>query len=105
MTGSDEKAHRPLTEILESVMKLKVDKIINVSGVTKGGHFLDTQGFIAHNDRVIVLSPLTGSQILTRRAAHGRWKRTLQMVIPVSAVVSKICAAWATITNHAYIRK
>ena len=37
-------------------MKLKVDKIINVSGVTKGGHFLDTQGFIAHNDRVIVLS-------------------------------------------------
>jgi hypothetical protein len=36
VTGSDEKAHKPLTEILETAMKLKVDKLIDESGVTKG---------------------------------------------------------------------
>jgi hypothetical protein len=37
-------------------MGLDLDCHIDVSGLTKGGHFLDTQGFIAHNDKHIVLS-------------------------------------------------
>jgi predicted lipase len=37
-------------------MNLTVDTIIDISGVTPGGHPLDTQGYIAHNDEVIVLA-------------------------------------------------
>lgn len=87
MTGCKETAYKPLTEILQG-MNLKLDKIIDISGVTKGaykftsqkmrkgrrhsedgsnattfvftcekgGHFLDTQGYIAHNDTTIVLA-------------------------------------------------
>lgn len=56
VTGSEEQAHKPLTMILNQDMGLHVDCIIDISGITKGGHFLDTQGFIAHNSEVIVLS-------------------------------------------------
>lgn len=56
ITGSEEEAHKPLTHILNTHMNLDVDAIIDVSGVTPGGHPLDTQGYIAHNDDVIVLA-------------------------------------------------
>ena len=56
ITGSEEEAHKPLTHILSTHMDLAVDTIIDVSGVTPGGHPLDTQGYIAHNDEVIVLA-------------------------------------------------
>ena len=36
VTGSKETAYKPLTEILEGQMNLKIDKIIDISGVTKG---------------------------------------------------------------------
>jgi hypothetical protein len=56
VTGSEEQAHKPLTTILNQDMGLQLDCMIDISGITKGGHFLDTQGFIAHNSEVIVLS-------------------------------------------------
>jgi hypothetical protein len=56
ITGSEEEAHKPLTYLLKQHLNLKCDTIIDISGLTKGGHFLDTQGYIAHNDDVIVLS-------------------------------------------------
>ena len=56
ITGSEEEAHKPLTHILSTHTDLAVDTIIDVSGVTPGGHPLDTQGYIAHNDEVIVLA-------------------------------------------------
>ena len=56
ITGSEEEAHKPLSHILSTHMDLAIDTIINVSGVTPGGHPLDTQGYIAHNDEVIVLA-------------------------------------------------
>ena len=54
--GSNEKAHAPLTDILRDCYQLTLDHHINISGVSTAGHALDTQGFIAHNDDVIVLS-------------------------------------------------
>mmetsp|Transcript_16633 Transcript_16633/g.25125 ORF Transcript_16633/g.25125 Transcript_16633/m.25125 type:complete len:472 (-) Transcript_16633:222-1637(-) len=56
ITGSKEEAHKPLTYLLKEYMELETDCIIDESGVTKGGHFLDTQGYIAHNDEMIVLA-------------------------------------------------
>jgi predicted lipase len=56
ITGSEDQAHKPLSEILSEDMHLTLDHIIDISGVTKGGHFLDTQGYIAHSDDRIVLS-------------------------------------------------
>jgi hypothetical protein len=40
VTGSEEKAHKPLTEILEEGMKLKLDHTIDVSGMTIGTYQL-----------------------------------------------------------------
>lgn len=56
ITGSKEEAHKPLSTILSKHMNLTCDEIIDVNGVTPGGHPLDTQGYIAHNDEVIVLA-------------------------------------------------
>ena len=56
ITGSTEEAHKPLTEILHSHFNLTCDEIIDISKMTKGGHAIDTQGYIAHNDEMIVLS-------------------------------------------------
>lgn len=57
ITGSKERAHLPLREILDEDMGgLILDSTIDVSGVTKGGHFLDTQGYIAHNNDVVVVA-------------------------------------------------
>jgi hypothetical protein len=57
ITGSEEQAHKPLETILDEDMDgLVLDWEIDVSGITKGGHFLDTQGYIAHNDEYIVLA-------------------------------------------------
>jgi hypothetical protein len=57
ITGSTERAHLPLSVILrDHILQLKLDKMIDVSGITADGHFLDTQGYIAHNDEIIVLS-------------------------------------------------
>lgn len=55
ITGSEQEAHRPLTHILEKYFMLTCDTIIDVKGLS-GGHFHDTQGYIAHNDEIIVLS-------------------------------------------------
>ena len=56
ITGSEEAAHQPLTQILKEHMDLTCDHIIDISGFSSAGHALDTQGYIAHNDKVIVLS-------------------------------------------------
>jgi hypothetical protein len=56
IVGSEEEAHKPLTYLLKEHLDLECDKIIDISGLTKGGHFLDTQGYIAHNDEAIVLA-------------------------------------------------
>jgi hypothetical protein len=56
ITGSSEDAHKTLTEILDKHFDLQLDTHIDVCGLTKGGHFLDTQGYIAHNDTMIVLA-------------------------------------------------
>jgi Lipase (class 3) len=56
ITGSEKRAHRPLTQILKEDQGLEVDKIINISKVTPGGQLIDTQGYIAHNESTIVLA-------------------------------------------------
>ena len=55
ITGSKEEAHKSLTHILEKHFSLKIDKFINLSG-WHGGHAIDTQGYIAHNDDIIVVA-------------------------------------------------
>ena len=55
ITGSVEEAHKPLSHILQQHFDLKVDTIINLTGWA-GRHPIDTQGFIAHNDDIIVVS-------------------------------------------------
>jgi hypothetical protein len=56
IVGSEEEAHKPLTHLLKEHLDLECDEIIDISGVSKGGHFLDTQGYIAHNDEAVVLA-------------------------------------------------
>lgn len=56
ITGSEERAHQPLEEILDKDFGLNLDFEIDISGITKGGQFLDTQGYIAHNEETIVLA-------------------------------------------------
>lgn len=57
ITGSEEQSHEPLSTILLQDMNgLILDCELDVSGITKGGNFLDTQGYIAHNDEIIVIS-------------------------------------------------
>jgi hypothetical protein len=55
ITGSEEEAHEPLSKILSTHFDLKVDKFIDISGFA-GRFFLDTQGYIAHNNETIVLA-------------------------------------------------
>lgn len=55
ITGSEEEAHKPLTTILSTHFDLTLDTIIDVSGFA-GRFVLDTQGYIAHNDEIIVLA-------------------------------------------------
>jgi Lipase (class 3) len=57
ITGSEDQAHQPLTTILKQDLDgLELDCLLDVRGITKGGQFLDTQGYIAHNDNHIVVS-------------------------------------------------
>lgn len=57
ISGSEEEAHKPLTYLLDKYMNgLQLDCHIDRSGMTPGGHFLDTQGYIAHNDDTIVIA-------------------------------------------------
>jgi hypothetical protein len=58
MMGSTEKAHLPLTAILQcDVFQLHtLDQIFDITGHTKAGHALDTQKYIAHSDDTIVLA-------------------------------------------------
>mmetsp|Transcript_48121 Transcript_48121/g.71725 ORF Transcript_48121/g.71725 Transcript_48121/m.71725 type:complete len:480 (-) Transcript_48121:226-1665(-) len=56
ITGSEEEAVKPLTEILKTHFNLETDCLIDESRLSKAGHFLDTQGYIAHNDDTIVLA-------------------------------------------------
>jgi len=53
---SEEEPYKPLSEILKTHFNLDVDHFIDVSGLSKAGHWLDTQGYIAHNDEMIVLA-------------------------------------------------
>ncbi|KAL3917450.1 MAG: hypothetical protein SGARI_007712 [Bacillariaceae sp.] len=47
ITGSKERAHMPLKDLLyEDMDGLILDCEIDVSGITKGGQFLDTQGYV-----------------------------------------------------------
>jgi len=61
--GNEDEAHKPLSYLLQQLSTteaeesgLQLDCHIDVQGVSPGGHFLDTQGYIAHNDQLIVLS-------------------------------------------------
>ncbi len=57
ITGSEEQSHMPLSIILQQDMNgLLLDCELDIGGITKGGHFLDTQGYIAHNDEMVVVS-------------------------------------------------
>ena len=57
ITGTEEQAHKPLRTILKEDMEgLVLDCELDISGMTKSGHFLDTQGYIAHNDETIVVA-------------------------------------------------
>jgi hypothetical protein len=57
ITGSKEQAHKPLSDILNEDMNgMILDHVIDISGITNGGHFLDTQGYIAHNDDHVALA-------------------------------------------------
>ena len=57
VTVDENQAHKPLSNILNEDMDgLKLLKIIDISGITKGGQFLDTQGYIAYKENTIVLS-------------------------------------------------
>ncbi len=55
LTGSEEEAHKPLSQILDEYYGLVVDAHINESGF-RGTYAIDTQGYIAHNDDIIVVS-------------------------------------------------
>ncbi|KAG7372399.1 lipase class 3 [Nitzschia inconspicua] len=57
ITGSKQRAHLPLKDILyEDMGELILDCEIDVRGITKGGHFLDTQGYVAHNNDYVVVA-------------------------------------------------
>ena len=57
ITGSKERAHLPLRDILlDDMGGLILDCEIDVSGITKGGQFLDTQGYVAHNNDYVVVA-------------------------------------------------
>ena len=57
ITGSQQRAHLPLRDILyEDMDGLILDCEIDVSGITKGGQFLDTQGYVAHNNDYVVVA-------------------------------------------------
>ncbi|KAG7343250.1 hypothetical protein IV203_021195 [Nitzschia inconspicua] len=57
ITGSTQRAHLPLKDILyEDMGELILDCEIDVHGITKGGHFLDTQGYVAHNNDYVVVA-------------------------------------------------
>ena len=56
LTGSPTAAHQPLSHILKDKYSLETDHHINIRGLSPGGRLLDTQGYIAHNDSLIVLA-------------------------------------------------
>ena len=56
LTGSPTAAHQPLSHILKDKYSLETDHHINVRGLSPGGRVLDTQGYIAHNDSLVVLA-------------------------------------------------
>ena len=56
IAGDAEKAHQPLSKTLKEKFNLETDHIISVSGMSPAGHALDTQGYIAHNQEMIVLA-------------------------------------------------
>lgn len=51
----NDEIHKPLSYLLPHYYDLQVDHHIDING-WKGGHVLDTQGYIAHNDTTIVLA-------------------------------------------------
>ena len=56
ITGSKEEAHKPLSSILDRHFGLKLDHHIDISKRAGGFRTVDTQGYIAHDDEIIVVS-------------------------------------------------
>lgn len=56
ITGSVHDAHRPLSEILSEHLGLELDRAFSHTKITAGGHPVDTQGYIAHNETDVVLA-------------------------------------------------
>jgi len=57
ITGATDTAHKPLSEILKTFDGgYTLDKFINERRLSKHGHFVDVQGFIAHDDKDLVLA-------------------------------------------------
>ena len=56
ITGSEEEPFLPLSTLLHQHFGLTVDTMIDESRINKGGHFIDTQGYIAHSDDKIVVA-------------------------------------------------
>jgi hypothetical protein len=55
-TDGGDRCYLPLTQLLQEHFHLTLDGHIDHSGMTKAGHALDTQGFIAHDDDKVVLA-------------------------------------------------
>ena len=56
ITGSIDEAQKPLRDILSQDMdELVLDHEIDIFGAT-GGHTFDCEGYIAHNDHLVVIS-------------------------------------------------
>jgi pimeloyl-ACP methyl ester carboxylesterase len=51
----DTEVNKPLSYIMETYFNIKIDHIFDVKG-WKGGHVIDTQGYIGHNDNTIILA-------------------------------------------------
>jgi len=56
ITGTVDQAHRPLSEILYETLGFTLDRNISCSGLSITGHFVDVQGYIAHNEQELVLA-------------------------------------------------
>ena len=56
IVGSNEEASKGLNELLENSFGMQLDCRIDVRGSSESGYPLGVQGYIAHNDKTIVLS-------------------------------------------------
>jgi predicted lipase len=56
ITGTVEQAHKPLREILSETLGYTLARNISAKSVSIAGHFVDVQGYIAHNEQDLVLA-------------------------------------------------